>query len=115
MHGGSRCDKHKVEVRKQADERRGSSTERGYGYKWQKARDGFLKKNPLCVHHLENNQVERSTVVDHIVPHKGDQTLFWDRTNWQALCKPCHDAKTAREDGGFGHGRGGKKSGAPPL
>jgi len=28
--------------------------------------------------------------------------MFWDERNWQALCKPCHDAKTAREDGGFG-------------
>ena len=40
-----------------------------------------------------------STTVDHIIPHKGDRKLFWDKTNWQALCKPCHDAKTAREDG----------------
>jgi 5-methylcytosine-specific restriction endonuclease McrA len=21
--------------------------------------------------------------------------LFWDKTNWQALCKRCHDQKTA--------------------
>jgi 5-methylcytosine-specific restriction protein A len=28
--------------------------------------------------------------------------LFWDNTNWQAMAKECHDAKTAREDGGFG-------------
>jgi 5-methylcytosine-specific restriction protein A len=38
-----------------------------------------------------------ATVVDHIVPHRGDQRLFWDEANWAALCKPCHDAKTARE------------------
>lgn len=25
--------------------------------------------------------------------------LFWDEANWQPLCKPCHDQKTAREDG----------------
>jgi hypothetical protein len=24
--------------------------------------------------------------------------LFWDRDNWQPLCKQCHDKKTARED-----------------
>jgi 5-methylcytosine-specific restriction protein A len=23
--------------------------------------------------------------------------LFWDEDNWQALCKPCHDRKTAVE------------------
>lgn len=33
------------------------------------------------------------------------QSLFWDQNNWQALCKPHHDAKTAREDGGFGNRR----------
>ncbi|WP_233882799.1 HNH endonuclease [Brevibacillus laterosporus] len=41
-----------------------------------------------------------ATVVDHIVPHKGDKTLFWDRKNWQPLCEQCHNRKTAREDRG---------------
>jgi 5-methylcytosine-specific restriction protein A len=36
-------------------------------------------------------------VVDHVVPHRGDAVLFWNKRNWAALCKPCHDAKTARE------------------
>ena len=30
-------------------------------------------------------------------PHRGDQRLFWDEGNWAPSCKPCHDAKTARE------------------
>ena len=30
-------------------------------------------------------------VVDHIVPHKGDTALFWDRANWQAACRWHHD------------------------
>ena len=38
-----------------------------------------------------------ATVVDHVVPHRGDQRLFWDERNWAPACKPCHDAKTARE------------------
>jgi 5-methylcytosine-specific restriction protein A len=42
--------------------------------------------------------------VDHIIPHKGNKGLFWTRFNHQALCKSCHDRKTATEDGGFGHG-----------
>jgi 5-methylcytosine-specific restriction protein A len=41
-------------------------------------------------------------VVDHIVPHKGEKVAFWNRANWQPLCKRCHDIKTATEDGGFG-------------
>jgi len=40
--------------------------------------------------------VPSKMVVDHIQPHRGDQLLFWDRTNWQTLCKRCHDQKTGR-------------------
>lgn len=43
-----------------------------------------------------------ASIVDHIIPHKGDKQLFWDRDNWQPLCKKHHDRKTATEDGGFG-------------
>jgi Restriction endonuclease len=35
-------------------------------------------------------------VVDHVEPHKGDASLFWDELgNWQALCYSCHSRKTA--------------------
>lgn len=40
--------------------------------------------------------VTAATVVDHIEPHKGDQKKFWDKTNHQALCKPCHDSHKRR-------------------
>jgi 5-methylcytosine-specific restriction protein A len=36
-------------------------------------------------------RVTAATVVDHKIPHKGDPQLFWDETNWQSLCAPCHD------------------------
>ena len=42
-------------------------------------------------------------VVDHIIPHKRDMTLFWDPDNRQSLCKHHHDVKTATKDGAFGH------------
>jgi 5-methylcytosine-specific restriction protein A len=51
------------------------------------------------------NRINPATVVDHIEPHKGDMVKFWDETNHQGLCTPCHNSKTAREDGGFGHKR----------
>ncbi|WP_307728291.1 HNH endonuclease [Paenibacillus plantiphilus] len=67
------------------------------------ARKAFLRENPLCKHCIDAGRVEASTVVDHIIPHRGDQVMFWLRSNWQALCKTHHDAKTTREDGGFGN------------
>lgn len=33
-----------------------------------------------------------ATVVDHKVPHKGDEALFFNPLNLQALCKRCHDS-----------------------
>lgn len=96
------CAAHKREDRKLSDRRRGSAAKRGYGSKWQKARDAFLKEHPLCARCEADGLVTAATVVDHITPHKGDQKLFWSRSNWQPLCKMHHDRKTAIEDGGFG-------------
>ncbi|CQR75082.1 hypothetical protein SpAn4DRAFT_4446 [Sporomusa ovata] len=36
--------------------------------------------------------------MDHIKAHRGDQVLFWDQSNWQPLCKKCHDKKTRTAD-----------------
>ena len=95
---GSRCAQH----RKQADRERGTAHERGYTSAWVKARHAYLNAHPLCVQHRKEGALVAAAVVDHKAPHKGDKTLFWDSNNWQALCKACHDRKTATEDGGFG-------------
>jgi 5-methylcytosine-specific restriction enzyme A len=101
-YGERYCEKHRTVRGKEHDDRRGTAHERGYTSAWQKARVAYLRAHPLCVAHKVAGELVPATVVDHIVPHKGDKALFWDSTNWQSLCKPCHDAKTAREDGGFG-------------
>ena len=64
-----------------AAEQRGSSAERGYGYKWQQARAGYLRKHPLCVECQSRGRTVAATVVDHKVPHRGDMTVFWDKAN----------------------------------
>ncbi|ENZ1760041.1 TPA: HNH endonuclease signature motif containing protein [Pseudomonas aeruginosa] len=74
-----------------------NSTQRGYGYRWQQARARFLAKHPLCRSCSEAGDVVEATEVDHIIAHRGDQALFWDESNWQPLCKPCHSAKTQEE------------------
>lgn len=77
---------------------RPSSGERGYNSRWQKARKRFLQLHPLCVRCQKEGRLVKATVVDHIKPHRGDPVLFWDESNWQSLCKPCHDKKTFQED-----------------
>lgn len=82
--------------------KRASSTQRGYDARWRKARAAYLVLHPVCVVCERRGRVVAATEVDHIKAHKGNDALFWDELNWQALCKPCHSEKTVREDGGFG-------------
>jgi 5-methylcytosine-specific restriction protein A len=100
----SKCETHLKAQRKRENEQRSNATHSLYGRQWQKARAVWLRANPICigVQCIADGQLTPATVVDHIKPHKGDPAAFWDRDNWQSLCKPCHDSKTARFDGGFG-------------
>lgn len=84
------------EIHKQPD--RPSSAKRGYNSKWRKLSKQYLRKHPMCVRCMAEGRYVPATVVDHIIPHRGDKNLFWNESNWQALCKPCHDRKTWTED-----------------
>ena len=75
-----------------------TAAQRGYDYKWRKARAAFLKQNPLCQYCEEDGKVTLATVVNHIIPHRGDETLFWDMDNWQPVCKKHHDSTIAQEE-----------------
>jgi 5-methylcytosine-specific restriction enzyme A len=84
-------------VKAELDRQRPSAARRGYGAHWRRARAAYLARHPLCVLCKAAGRLQAATVVDHVVPHRNDPLLFWDEANWAALCKPCHDAKTARE------------------
>lgn len=88
------CEERRSKERKaRHDAKRPSSSERGYDGKWAKERAAYLAVHTRCV-----RCNAPSTVVDHIVPHRGDRQLFWSRSNWQPLCTPCHSrAKQAEE------------------
>lgn len=83
----------KVE-RKLADKHRPNANERGYNWAWKKARTDFLARHPLCAECLKAFAITAATIVDHIIPHRGDMELFWDRNNWQSLCETHHNRKT---------------------
>lgn len=102
-----------------------------YGSRWQKARAAFLRQpgNQFCIRCYERGllnagnlrmdgspqTVERRIhlVVDHIIPHKGDQKLFWDRKNWQVLCPDHHDIAKQQEE--HGKIRSGTDTNGRPL
>jgi 5-methylcytosine-specific restriction protein A len=72
------------------DDRRGSSTARGYGYAWQQRRKEFIKRFPFCA-----RCTRPTTDVDHVVPRSRGGSD--DDSNLQPLCGFHHKQKTAME------------------
>lgn len=75
---------------------RATAYQRGYDRRWQKVRDAWLRDHPLCVYCERFGKLSAATVVDHIIPHRGDYKLFTDADNLQSLCKHCHDSHKQR-------------------
>jgi 5-methylcytosine-specific restriction protein A len=86
-------------------EPRVSAFKRGYSKRWDRAAKAFRVRYPLCGMrpggqppvmsqcYLEGRDTAAQQT-DHVVPHRGDQQLFWDQANWQSLCATCGFNKT---------------------
>lgn len=106
---GGRCDTHKRE----ADQRRGSAYQRGYGGKaWQAARDAVLARDPLCVcpdtehgHGVLCGQP--SNVADHYPRERKELVAAGvpdpdAPPRMRGVCSDCHNRKTgATRPGGW--------------
>lgn len=68
---------------------------------WLRLRALVLAQSPLCVICVAEGRTRAASHVD----HKDGDSRNNDLANLQGLCRPCHSAKTAREDGGFGNRR----------
>lgn len=106
-----RCDTHT----QQAEQRRGSRHQRGYGRgHTNRFRPGVLKKNPLCVctdtsHDHGAECLRPSTVADHWPRDRRELVRLGldadDPQYGRGLCKPCHDRHTATtQPGGWNAG-----------
>lgn len=96
---GRYCDEHK-HLANEAKQRRASSSWHWLYYMadWtQRLRPQQLMREPFCRECRKRGVRTRATEVDHVIPHKGDMTLFFDPANLQSLCHSCHSAKTMRE------------------
>ena len=70
--------------------------------RWEKLRAHQLSREPLCAFCLQQNIITPATVVDHVVPHRGDNDLFYNSSNLQSMCKYHHDSeKQAIEKRGY--------------
>lgn len=67
-----------------------------YDHSWEKYRRRFLGINSRCY-----CCGEQATIVDHLVPHKGDVTLFKKLDNHIPLCKRHHDEATGLFDASY--------------
>jgi 5-methylcytosine-specific restriction enzyme A len=79
--GGSRCERHRLPRLPPG---------------WNSTSRRYLASHPVCV-----VCGGRAQVVDHVVARKAGGADH--PSNYAALCKPCHSAKTCQVDGGFGH------------
>lgn len=86
------------------DDRRGSSTARGYDRRWRRVRASVLARRPLCEDCERDGRVTLAAEVHHVdgdTRHNTDDNLI-------PLCKSCHSRRTMIERGGAG--RKSKKS-----
>lgn len=101
------CPVHDRAVNRQRMDKRPSAARRGYGAKWRKRREEFLREHPLCVDCGQPSAVpdhypltRRELVECGVTDPDADEYLV-------ARCASCHSRKTAVRDGGFGQRSGG--------
>lgn len=89
------CDKHKPKHRRHAS----ADYHRWYSLPiWTKdLRPAQLLREPFCRECAKAGERVYATVVDHVIPFRGDWARFVDPANHQSLCKHHHDVKTAKE------------------
>lgn len=90
-----RCTKHPIlDIYERAPDRRGSASSRGYDSHWEKLRRVYITQHPVC----EVCGQAPAEDVDHIMPIDVRPELRLVESNLQAICRPCHNRKTKRED-----------------
>jgi len=84
------------ERRKELDQQRPSSTDRGYDTAWRKLRAVYLRTHPVC---STPRCGEMATDVDHVVSIRDRPDLRLEWSNLRALCGHHHDQRTALDQG----------------
>lgn len=60
--------------------------------RWRRRSSLQLKQHPLCAVCAARGVVTAASIAHHIVPHRGDEQLFWFGS-LASTCKPCHDSE----------------------
>jgi 5-methylcytosine-specific restriction protein A len=69
--------------------------------RWQELRQRVLQRDLYTCQRtgvmlIGDHPAPNSPVVHHITPHRGDEQLFWDINNLQAVSKEWHDSEAQR-------------------
>lgn len=70
---------------------RAPAHERGYTRRWAKVSKAYIDAHPLCLGCQAVDRIEATTLTDHVIPHRGNERLFWDPANRQPACRWHHD------------------------
>lgn len=66
---------------------------------WRRLRWRVLKEALFTCARCSRVEADTSLLVcDHIEPHRGNEALFWKRSNLQCLCAPCHNSAKQSEE-----------------
>lgn len=65
------------------------------GKRWRSESTRYLKMHPLCAHCKAKGIYTPAVLVDHIIEIEDNWDLRYTRSNYQSLCLPCHNRKTA--------------------
>lgn len=88
-----RCERHARKARRQYDDRRGTTKERGYGGTWRKVRRMYMRRHPLC----ERCEASGRVIEAALVHHRDRDTSNNTDANLEALCRRCHEIEHAQE------------------
>jgi 5-methylcytosine-specific restriction endonuclease McrA len=83
---------------------RASARARGYTTRWDKASTAFKRRHPWCLGCAALGKQTPAVVVDHVEPHKGNQTKFWTTSLWQPSCDWHHRSIKSMLEGMYARG-----------
>lgn len=69
--------------------------------RYRKLRAHVIREEKVCRICITYGRTSVARIVDHITPIEIRPDLAFERTNLQALCRPCSDSKTAKENRRF--------------
>jgi 5-methylcytosine-specific restriction protein A len=81
---------------KRSDKQRGTSTQRGYDYRWQQFRITYLAQHPLCVDCEAEGIVSAARDIHHTRKLSEHPESKYDEDTLMPLCKRHHDRRTAK-------------------